>query len=910
MFMTYSVLGIDTQTGQRVEIPKTSRPQGLYIIGIPGTGKSGLIENLIIQDIKQGLGVGLLDPHGDLTQALLAKLPSKRFVDGVEHITENDVIYLDLAEYRYPFGINLFTCDDPSDPGAVSEAASKVMHIFKKLWGKGGIVVEDAWGVLLEEILWNTTLTFLEASRDTVYTMAEIPMLLGNSTFRNRVVNHLTNRHVKDYWLRKYNSLSEKDQRDETRSTLNRVNAFLTQPIVEYIVGQAQNTIDFRSIMDERKILLMKLSKRHEAVTALIGSLVIAELLNAAYSRTDLTVNKRKQFNLYADEFQNFATEDFATLLEEARKFGIGITIAHQNRGQLDIGLKDRIRSVANLVVFKVNSKDADELAGEFDITPQEAWEEELEEESVEVLEEEWTEKIEDEVIDGIEPLHALVPKPFEHLVRNGHSDHNLNEYVSKVLKPLEAAIDIAQAETDRADVWTQKVSQERVFIQTIYDREFVATYQQLLKGKQLIDQFLFSLMRGETKPQQTAAYVEIVEALRGYIGFANGAKWRQENAKEQLSKYSRERPREASRGYWVEQPLDKRSVEGLEALVELVMRGFVNALEKKTVFPEDELSELQWKCGRSRLLFYMEAEEKPHSEQLWTSEEARKIYEEWDKFRWNRELEKAERAVSDSKRRVFALMRDYGHQDPRFKEAEAAEQKLSEPYKKQIQKYEDAMKLPDKYSIMVRFGEPLTLEDDFFKPPEGLRGERFLQWYRERQAAKAKWAPVVAGEMESGYNFIRDLLVLCIFLYKPEMLIHVPSGQYQPRMRTQIHLITHPRQTLSHPRIAIMHPQRTYADMLNEVASELVNLPLFTARVKIIEDGQKVEYTVKTLDPKQLPDKPLFGQALQERIDNIKEQNIQSGYLRKRSDVEEEIIKRQEQPPESEPPISRRQPH
>jgi hypothetical protein len=144
--MTTSKLGTDVQTGQIVEIPKTSRLQGLYILGIQGTGKSGLIENLIIQDIKQGIGVGLLDPHGDLTQAVLSRLPSKRFVDGVEHKTEKDVIYLDLAEYRYPFGINLFTCADPSDPGAVSEAASKVMHIFKKLWGKGGIVVEDAWG--------------------------------------------------------------------------------------------------------------------------------------------------------------------------------------------------------------------------------------------------------------------------------------------------------------------------------------------------------------------------------------------------------------------------------------------------------------------------------------------------------------------------------------------------------------------------------------------------------------------------------------------------------------------------------------------------------------------------------------------------------------------------------------------
>ena len=128
-----------------------------------------MIENLILQDINQGLGVGLLDPHGDLTNAILAKM-SKRL---------DDVILLDLADYNFPFGFNLFTCTDPTDLEIVSQASNKVMHIFKKLWGKGGIVVEDAWGVLLEEILRAATMTFLEYSQYEVYTMAEIPLLWG-----------------------------------------------------------------------------------------------------------------------------------------------------------------------------------------------------------------------------------------------------------------------------------------------------------------------------------------------------------------------------------------------------------------------------------------------------------------------------------------------------------------------------------------------------------------------------------------------------------------------------------------------------------------------------------------------------------------------------------------------------------
>ena len=884
--MTYSVLGLDTQTGQRVEIPKTSRPQGLYIIGIPGTGKSGLIENLIIQDIKQGVGVCLLDPHGDLTQAVLSSLPDRRV---------QDVIYLDITNYHYPFGLNLFACSDLTDPIEVQQSVEQVLHVFEKLLGVGTDTP------LILQYLRNCTYTLIA---NPGYTMAEIPLLLQDEQCRKKLVTNVTDIDVSLFWKR-YEGKRPSDREEEAAGVLRRVSEFL-QPLSRNIVGQSTSTIDMREVMDDGKILLVKLSARLESVSNLIGSMIIALILNAAYTRQ---TNRRKQFNLYADEFQRFATEDFATLLEEARKYGIATTIAHQNRGQLNTNLKDRIRSVSNLVVFKVNSKDADELAGEFDITPQEAWEEELEEEWVEVLEEEWTEKIEEEVIDGIESLHALVPKPFEHLVRNGHSNSDLNEYVSKVLKPLEAALEIAQAETEKADVWTQKVSNERVFIQTIYDREFVATYQQLLKGKQLIDKFLFALMRGETTPEQTDAYVEIVEALRGFIGFANGAKWRQENAKENLSIYSRQRPREASRGYWVEQPLDKRSVEGLEALVKLVMCGYVNALKKKTVFPEDELSELQWKCGRSRLLFYIEAEEKPHNERLWTSEKARQTYKFWENIKGRGDLEEAKEAVLNMRIKISLLTRNYEADDPQVQKTQTAMQKYEQSYIKLVQKYEDAMKLWDDKMIVVKFGEPLTLEDDFFKPPDGLFGERFLQWYKERQAAKDKWAPVVAGEIESGYNFIRDLYVLCMLIYYyPDNHIHVPSGQYQPRKRTQIHFITHPRQTISHPRIAIMHPQRSYADMLNEVASELTNMPLYTAQVKITVDGLRIEHTIKTLAPKEQLDKPLFGQALQERLASIKEQNIQSGYLRERTEVEEEIIKRQEQPPEVEPPISRRE--
>src|SRR5437588_9101993 len=368
--MTSSVLGIDTQAGQRVEISQSARRQGLYIICATGTGKTGLIENCIIQDIKQGLGVGLLDPHGDLTDAVLSRLPDTRFVDGVRRATEQDVILLDIKNTQYPFGLNLFSCPDPSDLVALTTASAHVMHIFRKLWGKGGVLVEDAWGVLLEKILENATWTLLE---NPGYTMADIPVLLLNAPFRKQLVQNLTNDAVRDYWQQEYDTLPPRDQRVEIQSTLTRVNSFLRQQLVRNIIGQSRTTIDFRSIMDERKILLVRLSVRlGVGITTLLGTMIIAGILDAAYSRSDLPVNKRKQFNLYADEFQRFASEDFATLLTEARKYSVATTIAHQMRSQLDTQNRGATLNVANLMVFKISGADSAELAGEFDITPQE----------------------------------------------------------------------------------------------------------------------------------------------------------------------------------------------------------------------------------------------------------------------------------------------------------------------------------------------------------------------------------------------------------------------------------------------------------------------------------------------------------------------------------------------------------
>ena len=423
----WSRLGKNIQTGEYVDVPQASRRQGLYIIGANGTGKTGLIEHLILQDINQGLGVGLLDAHGDLTNAILEKM-TKRL---------EDVILLDITDEDHPFGLNLFACPNPQSPTEVQKIVDLVMHIFEKLYDVSRQTPRMA------QYLRNCTYTLVA---NPGYTMAEIPLLLQDDECRKKLVAQVTDPQVRLFW-KTYESMKPSEQRQEAASTINKMDEFL-QPLPRNIVGQAKTTVNMLQVMDERKILLVKLSAQLDQVTSLVGSLIIALFLNAAYSRASIPINKRKQFNLYADEFQRFATEDFATLLTEARKFGIATTIAHQARYQP--GMTDGIRAVslqaANYVMFRVTPPDADELAGGFDITPQAAWEEELEEEWVEVLKEEWYERKEEEVTDGEEEIQTPVRDVVQHLLRNGHTSNTVNAFA----RYLELLDKNSQEEVDR----------------------------------------------------------------------------------------------------------------------------------------------------------------------------------------------------------------------------------------------------------------------------------------------------------------------------------------------------------------------------------------------------------------------------------------------------------------------------
>jgi len=229
--MTFSVIGADTTTLQPVLINKTARPQGLYIIGRQGTGKSGLIENLIVQDIKQGLGVCVLDPHGELIDHVIARLDARR---------ENDVILLNIRDFQFPFGVNPFYCADPTHPLAVQEVVDRVLHVFEKLLG----VTHDT--PLILDYLRKCTYTLVA---NPGYTMAEIPLLLTDKHFRQQLVANVTDSDVLLFW-KDYEQKNPSDQASERAGIVRRVGEFL-QAVSRPIVGQERSTIDFRAMMDE-----------------------------------------------------------------------------------------------------------------------------------------------------------------------------------------------------------------------------------------------------------------------------------------------------------------------------------------------------------------------------------------------------------------------------------------------------------------------------------------------------------------------------------------------------------------------------------------------------------------------------------------------------------------------------------
>ena len=348
----------DSRKWEKIFLPTRDRPKHLYILGATGSGKTKLIENLIRQDILFGRGFCLLDAHGDLCNNImqyLAYLATSQDSFSFLEDLSNKLILIEPFNQQNAVGFNPLEARRYS---SFSQAA-ELMGIFKKIW-------QDAyWGPRMEELLRNTFITLSENG----LTLLEAARLLTDPHFREKMIEGLKYEVVRDYWVNRYHALSDKMQAVYREPVLNRMAVFIGDPDVRLMLGQARSTIDFREIMDEGKWLIINLSKGQLRENAhLLGALLIAKLKLAAMTRAELPENERLPFYGFIDEFQCYIGEDFETILSEARKYGLGLTMAHQTLDQIDLKLKTSILgNVGTQIIFRLSHHDALQMSQEMD---------------------------------------------------------------------------------------------------------------------------------------------------------------------------------------------------------------------------------------------------------------------------------------------------------------------------------------------------------------------------------------------------------------------------------------------------------------------------------------------------------------------------------------------------------------
>jgi Type IV secretion-system coupling protein DNA-binding domain len=337
-------------------IQPIDRARHVYIIGKTGMGKSTLLENMLYSDIMNGRGVGLIDPHGDLADTILANIPKSR---------TNDIVLFDPSDTEYPIAFNML--DNPR-PELRPIVASGLVSIFKKMFA-------ESWGPRLEYILRNTILTLLLIP-DT--TLISIPLMLTHESFRRKIVAKIDDPILIQFWTQEFEKMAPAQMSEAINPILNKVGQFLSSPILRNILGQPKNPFSLRWIMDNEKIFIVNLSKGKigEDASALLGAMMVTKFQIEAMTRADIPESERKDFWLYVDEFQNFATDSFATILSEARKYKLSLTMANQYIEQMPETVQGAVfGNVGSLVGFQVGYHDASVLAdifgGEDVITPQ-----------------------------------------------------------------------------------------------------------------------------------------------------------------------------------------------------------------------------------------------------------------------------------------------------------------------------------------------------------------------------------------------------------------------------------------------------------------------------------------------------------------------------------------------------------
>jgi hypothetical protein len=328
-------------------IKSPDRGKHVYIMGKTGTGKSTLIANMAIDDIRKGRGIGIVDPHGDLCENVLDFIPKRRL---------NDVVYLEPFNTERPFSLNVLEITNREHKHLV---ASGIVSIFNKLY-------KESWGPRLEYILRNVVITLLEIPNAT---LADVLPLLAQERYRKRALERVQDPVIRDFWEKEFDKMPDRLKAEAISPIQNKVGQFVSSRMIRNIIGHPQSSINLKDIMDDGKILLLNLSqgKLGEDNAALLGAMIITQIQLAAMSRAFMKEEDRRPFFLYVDEFQNFATTSFLKILSEARKYRLALTLANQYIDQLDLEIQRAIfGNVGTLMSFVVGARDAVALSKEF----------------------------------------------------------------------------------------------------------------------------------------------------------------------------------------------------------------------------------------------------------------------------------------------------------------------------------------------------------------------------------------------------------------------------------------------------------------------------------------------------------------------------------------------------------------
>lgn len=330
---------------KRFGIKRADRRAHMYLIGKTGVGKSTLLESLIRQDIERGEGVAVFDPHGDLVTRVHSSLPVGR-----------TALFLNLSDPALAVRFNPFAGVAPEKRPL---ASANLVEIFKKIWA-------DSWGPRLEHLMRNAFLVLLDYPGGT---LADIPRLLEDKTFRLAVVGYATNEQVRTFWQGEYERYPPAMRAQVTAPVENKVGAFLSDPRVLRLVSGPGESLKVRELMDAGGVLLVNLSKGElgEGPASLLGSLIVASIGLAGLARTELPPEKRRDFYVYLDEFHAFATLSLAGMLSELRKYRVNLILAHQYFSQVDTTIRDAVLgNVGTLICFRVGAQDAPLLSREF----------------------------------------------------------------------------------------------------------------------------------------------------------------------------------------------------------------------------------------------------------------------------------------------------------------------------------------------------------------------------------------------------------------------------------------------------------------------------------------------------------------------------------------------------------------